>query len=30
MVVVNVGDSQVVLGTASDNGVITPSISSST
>jgi hypothetical protein len=30
MVVVNVGDSRVVLGTTSDNGAITPSNSSST
>ena len=30
MVVINVGDSRVVLGTASDNGVVTPSSSSST
>jgi serine/threonine protein phosphatase PrpC len=30
MVVVNVGDSRVVLGTTSDNGTITPSSSSST
>jgi serine/threonine protein phosphatase PrpC len=30
MVVANVGDSRVVLGTASDDGVITPSNSSST
>jgi hypothetical protein len=30
MVVANVGDSRVVLGTTSDNGVITPSSSSST
>jgi hypothetical protein len=30
MVVANAADSRVVLGTASDNGVITPSSSSST
>jgi serine/threonine protein phosphatase PrpC len=30
MVVANIGDSQVVLGTASDDDVITPSSSSST
>jgi hypothetical protein len=30
MVVANAGDSQVVLGTVSDNGVVTPSSSSST
>ena len=30
MVVANVGDSRVVLGTASDNGAVTPSSSSST
>jgi serine/threonine protein phosphatase PrpC len=30
MVVTNVGDSQVVLGTASDDGDVTPSSSSST
>jgi hypothetical protein len=30
MVVANAGDSRVVLGTASDNGVVTPSSSSST
>ena len=30
MVVTNVGDSRVVLGTASDNGTVTPSSSSST
>jgi serine/threonine protein phosphatase PrpC len=30
MVVANVGDSRIVLGTASDDGAITPSSSSST
>ena len=30
MVVANTGDSRVVLGTVSDNGVVTPSSSSST
>jgi hypothetical protein len=30
MVVANAGDSQVVMGTASDNGAVTPSSSSST
>ena len=30
MVVANVGDSRVILGTASDNGAVTPSSSSST
>jgi serine/threonine protein phosphatase PrpC len=30
MVVANAGDSRVVLGTASDNGAVTPSSSSST
>jgi serine/threonine protein phosphatase PrpC len=30
MVIANVGDSRVVLGTASDNGAVTPSNSSST
>jgi serine/threonine protein phosphatase PrpC len=30
MVIANAGDSRVVLGTASDNGVVTPSSSSST